>query len=44
MMIEALPAWQSHFSIAAIGNLYVAPKVRKQGMGCGILEQNARLD
>ena len=25
MMIEALPAWQSHYSIAAIGNLYVAP-------------------
>jgi hypothetical protein len=25
MMIEALPAWQSHFSIAAIGNLYLAP-------------------
>jgi hypothetical protein len=25
MVIMALPAWQSHFSIAAIGNLYVAP-------------------
>jgi hypothetical protein len=25
MIIMALPAWQSHFSIAAIGNLYVAP-------------------
>ena len=25
MMIKALGAWQSHFSIAAIGNLYVAP-------------------
>jgi hypothetical protein len=25
MMIKALPAWQSHLSIAAIGNLYVAP-------------------
>jgi hypothetical protein len=24
MMIEALPAWQSHYSIGAIGNLYVA--------------------
>ena len=24
MMITALPAWQSHFSIAAIGNVYVA--------------------
>ena len=25
MVIMALPVWQSHFSIAAIGNLYVAP-------------------
>jgi len=24
MMITTLPAWQSHFSIAAIGNVYVA--------------------
>jgi hypothetical protein len=33
MMIEALPAWQSHYSIAAIGNLYVAPSRPLRAVG-----------
>jgi hypothetical protein len=33
MMITALPAWQSHISIAAIGNLYVAPSRALRAVG-----------
>ena len=33
MMIEALPAWQSHYSIATIGNLYVAPSRALRAVG-----------
>jgi hypothetical protein len=33
MMIEALPAWQSHFSIAAIGSPYVAPSRALRAVG-----------
>jgi hypothetical protein len=40
MMIKALPAWQSHFSIASIGKLYVArpePVARRLQL-CGRLD------